>query len=71
MNSNRPIALLIRVLSIVCLTFSLTFTQEKSKPSDPPIDIVVQGALDSEIQPLIAALDAKEQIQIAAWTFWI
>jgi adenosylhomocysteine nucleosidase len=34
------------------------------------VDIVVQGALDWELQPLLAALEHKEQIQIAAWTFW-
>jgi adenosylhomocysteine nucleosidase len=33
-------------------------------------DIVVQGAVDSELQPLLAALEEKEPIQIAAWTFW-
>lgn len=42
-------------------------------PPDPvcaPVDIVVQGAVDSELQPLLAALEGREQIQIAAWTFW-
>ena len=33
-------------------------------------DLVVQGAVDTELQPLLAALEEKEQIQIAAWTFW-
>src|SRR5262245_44822210 len=70
MNSNRPFTLITRVLLIVCLSSSLSFTQEKAKTSDAPVDIVVQGALDSELQPLLAALEAKEQIQIAAWTFW-
>ena len=36
----------------------------------PAADIVVQGAVDTELQPLLAALAGKEQIQIAAWTFW-
>ena len=36
----------------------------------PAADIVVQGAVDSELQPLLAALEGKEQIQIGAWTFW-
>jgi len=30
----------------------------------------VQGAVDTELQPLLAALAGKEQIQIGAWTFW-
>ena len=36
----------------------------------PAADIVVQGAVDTELQPLLRALAGKEQIQIAAWTFW-
>ena len=36
----------------------------------PAVDIVVQGAVDTELQPLLGALDRKEQVQIAAWTFW-
>jgi len=39
-------------------------------PEDAGVDVVVQGAVDSELQPLLAALENKEQIQIAAWTFW-
>jgi adenosylhomocysteine nucleosidase len=30
----------------------------------------VQGAVDTELQPLLGALEGKEQIQIGAWTFW-
>ena len=36
----------------------------------PAADIVVQGAVDSELQPLLGALEGREQIQIGAWTFW-
>ena len=36
----------------------------------PAADIVVQGAVDTELQPLLGALEGKEQIQIGAWTFW-
>jgi len=41
-------------------------------PADygPPVDIVIQGAVDTELQPLLSALTDKETIQIAAWTFW-
>jgi hypothetical protein len=38
--------------------------------ADAPVDIVIQGAVDSELQPLLAALEDKELVQIAAWTFW-
>jgi len=37
---------------------------------DSRADIVVQGAVDTELQPLLAALEGGERIQIAAWTFW-
>jgi adenosylhomocysteine nucleosidase len=36
----------------------------------PPAEIVIQGAVDRELQPLLEALVDKETIQIAAWTFW-
>ena len=34
------------------------------------IDLLVQGAVDGELQPLLAALTDKKEITIAAWTFW-
>jgi adenosylhomocysteine nucleosidase len=33
-------------------------------------DLLVQGALDSELQPLLRALEDKRLVQIDAWTFW-
>jgi adenosylhomocysteine nucleosidase len=36
----------------------------------PAADVVVQGAVDTELQPLLGALEGREQVQIAAWTFW-
>jgi len=74
MKTNRFCALLVRALVVVCLTFSLGAPSgaqnESARKDNSTVDIVVQGALDSEIQPLLAALEDKEQIQIAAWTFW-
>ena len=35
-----------------------------------PVELVIQGAVDTELQPLLAALTERETIQIAAWTFW-
>ncbi|MGH9844640.1 MAG: 5'-methylthioadenosine/S-adenosylhomocysteine nucleosidase [Blastocatellia bacterium] len=70
MKSNRSLALFARGLAIVCLSFSLALAQNKPKADEAPVDFVVQGALDSELQPLLAALEEKERIQIAAWTFW-
>jgi adenosylhomocysteine nucleosidase len=42
----------------------------RSPQPHPAADIVVQGAVDTELQPLLAALGGKQEIQIAAWTFW-
>jgi len=77
MNSNRRHALLARTLAAVWLTalfgavsHAQPETARKNDKDGSSVDIVVQGALDSELQPLLAALEGKEQIQIAAWTFW-
>src|SRR5206468_510624 len=32
--------------------------------------LLVQGAVDWELQPLLAALEEKREIQLASWTFW-
>src|SRR5512139_1485047 len=45
-------------------------TAARSPQPHPAADIVVQGAVDTELQPLLAALQGREEIQIAAWTFW-
>jgi adenosylhomocysteine nucleosidase len=34
------------------------------------VDIVVQGAIDAEVDPLVASLSGARLIQIGAWTFW-
>ncbi|MFN0112606.1 MAG: 5'-methylthioadenosine/S-adenosylhomocysteine nucleosidase [Blastocatellia bacterium] len=53
---------------VLAVLFSLA-AHAQPKATDA-VDVLVQGAMDSELQPLIAALENKEQIQIAAWTFW-
>jgi len=75
MNSNHYCALTLRTLVAVCLT--ALFIADSQAQTDAArikdgsgVDIVVQGAVDSELQPLLTALEGKEQIQIAAWTFW-
>jgi adenosylhomocysteine nucleosidase len=34
-------------------------------------DVMVQGAVDGELQPLLSALEGRRLVQIDAWTFWI
>jgi len=68
---------MVRTLATVCLA-ALFIAASQAQPEvarktdkdGSGVDIVVQGALDSELQPLLAALEDKEQIQIASWTFW-
>lgn len=57
------------VVAAMLLSFAVC-AQSNAKPVEDRVDIVVQGALDSELQPLLAALENKQEIQIAAWTFW-
>jgi len=33
-------------------------------------DLMIQGAVDWELQPLLAALEHKKERQIEAWTYW-
>ena len=33
-------------------------------------DLLVQGAIEPELTPLLAALQGKQEVHIAAWTFW-
>jgi adenosylhomocysteine nucleosidase len=34
------------------------------------VDLMVEGAVDGELQPLLAALKDKKEITIASWTYW-
>src|SRR4030095_7672318 len=77
MDSNHYRTLTLRTLIAVCLVAlfiadsqAQTDAARINDKSGSDVDIIVQGALDSELQPLLAALEGKEQIQIAAWTFW-
>lgn len=74
-NSTCSLALLGKVTLVVCLAIvvmPLGFAQTTptQKKQEAPVDVLVQGALDWELQPLVAALSEKEEVQLAAWTFW-
>ena len=38
--------------------------------ADDPAAVLVQGAIEVEVQPLLAALEGRRETQISAWTFW-
>ncbi len=72
------VAALVLLLAAVCLA-ACSSTAAARPPAAAPAaaaapypaaDIVVQGAVDTELQPLLGALEGRELIQIAAWTFW-
>ena len=70
------VAALVFCLAVVCVAGCTTASRPptaapaKAAQPYPAADIVVQGAVDTELQPLLAALKGREPIQIAAWTFW-
>ena len=35
-----------------------------------PVEVLVQGAVDGELQPLLAALEGRKATQMSSWTFW-
>lgn len=75
MPSRRSTATLLAALLFVAATAAFAQPQDQRAAAPAlaaaePADLVIQGAVDSELQPLLAALEGKEQIQIGAWTFW-
>jgi adenosylhomocysteine nucleosidase len=58
--------LLLGVLCSACGTSDALAPAVASSPRA----IVVQGAMDVEVQTLVAALDGAKQEQLAGWTFW-
>jgi adenosylhomocysteine nucleosidase len=43
---------------------------QMSAAPDQAVDLLIQGAVDTELQPLLTALEGSERVQIGAWTFW-
>ncbi len=77
---RRPLVLGVAGVLLAAVTFVATAcgatgtrpapSAAPQPPGPAPVDIVVQGAVDTELQPLLAALRDAEVVQIAAWTFW-
>jgi adenosylhomocysteine nucleosidase len=38
--------------------------------AEPQYDLLIQGAVDTELQPLLSALEQRKEVRHAAWTFW-
>jgi len=65
-------SLLVAVWVAVSQAEPVAATGREAATSQPTFgcDVLVQGAMDVEIQPLLDALEGAERIQVAAWTFW-
>jgi adenosylhomocysteine nucleosidase len=60
-----------RVSQRLCLSVILFLTVcTSASAAAQRYDLMVQGALDSELQPLLSALEGARQVQLDAWTFW-
>jgi adenosylhomocysteine nucleosidase len=43
---------------------------EAKASAQAPVDVVIQGAVDAEVTPLVESLEDATRVQIASWTFW-
>lgn len=64
-------------IAVVCAVGAACASARTPHRGTPPagitpqrVDIVIQGAVDAEVMPLVEALDGATRIQIASWTFW-
>jgi adenosylhomocysteine nucleosidase len=57
---------------LACLLLSACGVSDAVTPADPsfPRPVVVQGAMDIEIEKLSTAVDGVKQEEIAGWVFW-
>jgi adenosylhomocysteine nucleosidase len=75
-RSARRLACLVAILALSWGLPTMPAAQEPRVTVQPAgqaglqADLVIQGAVDTELQPLLSALEEKETIQIASWTFW-
>jgi adenosylhomocysteine nucleosidase len=57
------------LLGVLCSACGVSDAVKPAAATSPHA-IVVQGAMDVEVQTLVAALDGARQEQFAGWTFW-
>lgn len=73
---RRPLApsavlVLLFVLGAACASSPTAVVSTLAEqPPSASVDVVIQGAVDSEVMPLLEALSGTQRIQIASWTFW-
>jgi len=77
MRTTRSFVLAVALVAAACVASAACATRSAAtEPSTRPapesaaVDVVIQGAVDSEVAPLLESLTGATRIQIAAWTFW-
>ncbi len=53
-----------RILILLCLFLTPALQCEST------YDLLVEGAVDFELPPLLAALEHKQEVHLASWTYW-
>ncbi len=71
---SKVLALVVTVAAAVALACAAS-TRAVGPPTTPapdaaPVDLLIQGAVDQEVMPLVESLTGATRVQIAAWTFW-
>lgn len=68
---------ILTVFAAACVALSACATAPgATRPSTAPgleadsVDLLIQGAVDSEVAPLVESMTDPTRIQIASWTFW-
>lgn len=70
MKINRRELLSAGQRALLCAILLLALLCAPASAGAKRYDLLVQGALDSELQPLLSALEGSRKVQIDAWTFW-
>ncbi len=54
-----------RLLTLLALFYSAVVAANPA-----PAPILIQGAMDVEVETLVAALKEKQELTVGAWTYW-
>jgi adenosylhomocysteine nucleosidase len=68
MNTSQKHAL--RFAQTLLLVLFMLMMLDASASAAKRYDVMVQGALDVELQPLLTALEGRKVVKLDAWTFW-
>jgi adenosylhomocysteine nucleosidase len=52
------------------MKLALAFWLAAAAYGETRFDVLVQGAMDSELQPILRALEHRREVSLHSWTFW-